>query len=109
MAQIVGHVRGEGAARPDSRNHVEGFLHTEVRAVRPITQCIDDERVNASDELPCLVVQAIAVGQVREAPKAETQNRHASMPQRHGHDMDTMGREWSADLMHLELWDTASE
>src|SRR5262245_56376100 len=109
MAQIVGHMRGKRAAWPDPLNHVESFLHAEVRAVRPIPQRIDDERVNALDESPCLVVQAIAIGQVCEVPETETQDRHTSMPQRHGHDADTTERKRSVDLVHLELWNTASE
>ena len=51
---------------------VERLAHGEVRRVRLVAQRVDDQRVHAFDERPGRVVDAVAVGEVREVAEAET-------------------------------------
>ena len=54
VAEIVRHVRREGAARLDARDDVERLVQAEVRGVRLVAQRVDDQRVHASTSAQAL-------------------------------------------------------
>ena len=78
---------------------VERLGDGEVRGVRPVAQRVDDQRVDAVEQRPRRVVEAVAVGQVGEAAEAEAEDRHLAVPQRHRHDAHAAERERPVDLV----------
>src|SRR5207247_7160108 len=81
----------------------------EVRRVRAVTKRVEDERLNAVEERPRLIGNAIAVGEIGKRSDAESEHRQPAVVHTHRDDLDAAERERSGQTERRQLRQTAAE
>ena len=80
MRQVVCHVREVGVPRRNPPINGHRLAKREVSFVRCVAQRVEDEDLDAFDQLPRVVRNPVAVGQVRESAETEAEDRQLAVP-----------------------------
>ena len=101
VRQVVADVREIGLPRREALDDRQRLGDREVRGMRAMAQRVEDQGVEAVEQRPRLVGDAIAVGQIGEAAEAEPEDRPRAVqtagPAAREADRATTDRRSSAD------------
>ena len=109
VRQIVAHVREKRAPRTNAGRRLKRVADREMRWMRPVSQRVDHQRVEAGYEWPRLVWNRTTVGQVREGANPVSEDRPLPVHQGDRYKLLVAERKSACQWERHELRETASD